>query len=150
VHFASFSSARSVRGFHYLRRLYDDFPNSLRWAHRNVPSERDELGLAAAQLAVRAQAAGRFWELHDRLYALDGRLSGADLERIASESGLEPVVPGQTADLGAVKRDIDAALRAGIGDESAIFVNGRYFNATFPYEQLHALVAEELAGASAR
>lgn len=147
VHFATFSSPRSARSFGYIERLREEFPGKLRWIHRHFPNERDEVGLMAAQLATQAHRKGRFWPLHDRLFALEGRLSPRDLERIASEFDLRPVAPGDTVDLDGVKRDIDAGVHAGITNEPVLFVNGRYFSGTFPYENLRTLVEEELGGA---
>ncbi|RMD83043.1 MAG: hypothetical protein D6815_07630, partial [Candidatus Dadabacteria bacterium] len=149
VHFASFTSRRSALSNSYLERLRREKPGKIREVFIALPADRDEIGLAAAQLAAQAARRGRFWRLHDRLFALGGKVSREDLRRIAAELELTPVEPGSTAFLAEVKRGLDLARRVGVEREPVLFVNGRYFSPTFPYEKLAALVDEELGGAPA-
>ena len=152
VHFASLTSVRSARSQRQLERLEAAFPGRIRHFYRSLPADGDEIGLLAAQLAAGAAAAGKFWEVHDRVLALEGVVKPADLDRIAAEVGVAPVRPGDLAHLDAVKRDLAEARRIGVESEPVVFVNGRYFSPTFPYEQLLAIVEEELGrrGAAAR
>jgi protein-disulfide isomerase len=144
VHFASFTSQHSAASAEQIRRLERELPGKVRLLHRSLPREHDDVGLAAAQLAAEAQEKGKFWELHDRLFELGGNVKTADLDRVASELGIPPVRPGDTCYLESIKRDADEARRIGIETEPVIFVNGRYFSPTFPYEQLRQLAADEL------
>jgi len=150
VHFASFGSPLSARSAAQLARLATEFPNRLRFAHRTFLGEPDELALAAAELAVTAQQAGRFWEAHDRLFAEEGELTQEALDDIAADLDLERKAVGTDAAIRArIRRDADAGTRAGVKQEPAIFVNGRYLSGTLPYEDLRRAVADEL-GAGAR
>jgi hypothetical protein len=148
VHFATFSSPLSARSAEYLRRLDREFEGRLRWVHRHFLNPHDEVGLLAAELAVRAQEKGRFWEIHDRFFELGGTLGEDDLRRIVEKAGFEPAilesVRTDPSYLARVKRDIDAGLKAGVKREPVVYVNGRYFSATFPYEKLRGLIVEEL------
>jgi protein-disulfide isomerase len=119
-------------------------------AHRTFLGEPDELALAAAELAVIAQQAGRFWEAHDRLFAEEGELTAEALDDIAGDLDLERRAVGTDAAIRArIRRDADAGIRAGVKQEPAIFVNGRYLSGTLSYEDLRRAVAEEL-GADAK
>lgn len=148
VHFASLGSPQSARSARNLERLLDEYPDAVRWVHRHFLNDRDEVGLLAAQLAVRAQRAGRFWELHDALVAHRGLLDEAAVLRSAQAIGLDAAeIRSARTDPGvleAVKRDIDAGNRAGARREPTVFVNGLYFSGLYAYPKLRALVDEEL------
>lgn len=147
VHFAALTSQDSARSARNLEKLRREFGDRLRIVHRHYPLERDELGLRAAQLAVAAQASGLFWELHDRLFALEEPVDESTLAEMASEFGLADTYEALSGDretLLAVKRDIDSANRAGVGREPTLFVNGRYFMGLYSYTRLRQLVVEEL------
>ena len=144
VHFASFSSAESARSAAEIRALVAQHPNEIRWVHRHHIHIYDELGLRAAELAFAAEDAGRFWDFHDRILGRDAPLTEAALAGIAAIMGLD-APPGNA--LARLQQHLDAGVRAGVERAPVVFVNGRYFSSTFPYEQLRALVAEELAAA---
>lgn len=145
VHFASFGSPLSARSAAQLARLATEFPNRLRFAHRVFLGEDDALGLEAAALALAAEGAGRFWEAHDRLFALEGQLDTEALDQIAADLEVERPAPPTPAAQARVRRDAEAGRRAGVKQEPTIFVNGRYLAGTLPYEDLRRTVAEELA-----
>jgi protein-disulfide isomerase len=146
VHFASFTSAESARSAAEIQAIVAQHPAGIRWVHRHHVDIYDELGLRAAELATVAEDAGRFWEFHDRLLGRDAPLTEAALSEIATSMGLG-ALPGDA--LARVKRHIDAGVKAGVERSPVVFVNGRYFSGTFSYDQLRALVAEELAAAGA-
>lgn len=145
VHFGSFSAPLSARTAGHLARLRSAHPGRIREVHRHFLNGRDERGLLLARLAVLAREAGRFWALHDRLYALEGEVGEDATRRIAAELGLplEPARSG-TATLEAVRRDQRIGTELGVTRAPTLFVNGRYHSGTFGYDALEALVREEL------
>ena len=144
VHFASFTSAESARSAAELRAIVAQHPDEIRWVHRHHIDMYDQLGLRAAELSLAAQDAGRFWDFHDQLMGRDAPLTEATLSEIAASMGLE-AVPGDA--LARIKQHLDVGVKAGVERLPVVFVNGRYFSGTFSYDQLRALVAEELAAA---
>jgi protein-disulfide isomerase len=151
VHFASFGSPLSAHSAAQLARLATEFPERLRFAHRTFLGEPDEMALAAAELAVAAQQAGKFWEAHDRLFAQEGEITSDVLDKIASDLGIERKAVGTDgATRARLRRDQDAGMRAGVKQEPAVFANGRYLSGSMPYEELRRAVTEELGGGAAR
>ncbi len=147
VHFAAFGSRSSARSARKIARLVEDFPGKILWVHRTLLRDRDERGLSAARMALLAAREGRFWQLHDRFFAVD-KLTGPDLATAAREVGLtEADLAAARTDpqlLDLVKRDLDAARRSGAPREPSLFVNGRYVSGLVPYEELRGVVVEEL------
>jgi hypothetical protein len=148
VHFASFGSRNSARSARKIELLREAFPDQIQQVHRNLLSDRDELGLAAARIAFAAVEVDQFWPLHDRLFGDDAnRLTLEGIEAIAIELGVpvESVRSAGTdpARIQAVKRDIDAANAAGAPREPALFINGRFVSGLMPYDEIKKIVTEE-------
>ncbi len=154
VHYANLRSRSSARSVRNLAQLVRSHPGAIRWVHRHFPMERDELGLFAAQLAFAAHDEGRFWQLHDRLFALDGHFDEAQLLAEARTAGLaEERIERARLDthlLERVRSDIASAQAAGAIREPTLFINGRYFSGLFDYTRLEGLFLEELERASGR
>jgi len=148
VHFASFSSRSSAQSAQRLARLREEYPDAVRVVYRNFPTERDETGLLAARVGFLAQDAGRFWEYHDALFAVGGRIDRQAIASAAEQAGLgAQALERASADaalLDRVKADAESARDAGAPREPTLYVNGRYLSGLYPYEALRALVAEEL------
>jgi protein-disulfide isomerase len=88
----------------------------------------------AMDAALAAEAAfvqGRFWEMHDALFALEGNLSQENIEKAASDAGLdierwkEDMEASEVVDK--VDRDKKKADKLKLTGTPAIFVNGIEF-----------------------
>ena len=91
----------------------------VRYVLRHLPLESiHPSARGAAQAAECARQQGRFWEMHDRLFANPKALSRQDLERTAEALGLAMPAFRQCVDSPAaattVTRDVEEAARAGI------------------------------------
>ena len=125
----------------------------LRFAFRHLPlHEVHPDAQRAAEASEAAAAQGRFWEMHDALYANGGRFAPADLDALARRIGLD--VERFRAELtGAtyaarVERDAEGARAAGITATPAFIVNGTLHVGAFDAGSLvEALVGETESGA---
>ncbi|MCX5742936.1 MAG: thioredoxin domain-containing protein [Proteobacteria bacterium] len=133
-----------------LRRLY---PGQLRFVHRTLPLDEDNL--VAAEAALAASAQGRFAPMKDRLYALAGRVDRPAVELIARELGLDLVRFRADLDTGAhraqIAADVDDARKLGVTGTPTFFVNRRAVHGSQSLRIFADVVDEELvrAGASA-
>jgi len=110
--------------------LIADLPITRVFRHFPVVSKHPR----AQVLACAAEAAalqGRFWEMHDSLFADQGRLDpphlwqrcrdlGIDLEQFEADRRTEPVAQR-------VKRDFRSAIRAGVTTTPTLWVGGEAF-----------------------
>jgi len=148
VHFASFTSKQCADSTKMIQRVMDERPDRIKWVHRNFFHINDEKALSAAQMGESAYELGRFWDFHDMMFAYEGQFELDGIAQVAGDLGLSQdyYAAGEKEGrfLLKVKEDIRAAKRAGVTTVPVIFVNGLYFSPTFPYEQLKALVNEEL------
>src|SRR5215813_13906894 len=111
------------------------------------------LAMGAAKAAVAAGMQGRYWEMHDRLFA-SPQLDPDTLERYAREIGLDvdrwkrdQADPKVAA---IIQRDMDLATNVNVSGTPAFFVNGRRLpGGAAPLDAFSSLIDEELAKAEA-
>jgi protein-disulfide isomerase len=103
----------------------------------------------AACAAEAAANQGRFWELHDSLYADQGRLDDPHLWRRAQELGLDlerfDADRRSESAVARVRRDFTTGVRAGVATTPTLFFDGRAYPGAPSAELL-----ERLARAAAR
>jgi protein-disulfide isomerase len=152
VMYGDFQCPYCVAAQSIVRRVRDRLDGRLRFAFRHMPlQELHPLAQKAAEAAEAAAAQGRFWPMHDRLYAARGRLSEDELLEHAAALGLD--VERVREDLaGAVHaqriaRDERSARAAGVQGTPAFFVNGWLLDGAFDAGSLVAAL-QEPAGAS--
>jgi protein-disulfide isomerase len=134
-----------------LDRLDRLYPGQIRWVHRELPADEDNP--VAAEAARAAAAQGRFRPMHDRLFALHGRVDRAGVELIARVLGLDMIRFRGDLDAGtyraAIGRDVADALHLGITGTPTLFVNGRVVHGNQPLKVFAEVVDQELARAAA-
>jgi protein-disulfide isomerase len=112
-----------------VRRVRARLDGRLRFAFRHLPlHEVHPEAQGAAEASEAAAAQGKFWEMHDALYANGGKLAPADLAEVAQRLGLDverfraELIDG--AYVGRVARDEESARAAGIASTPTFIVNG--------------------------
>ncbi len=102
----------------------------------------------AAEAAHCAGAQGKFWEFHDKVFADQKALADADLEKHATDLGLNVDAYKECFSSGKFRADIqkDASegQEAGVSGTPAFFVNGRFLSGAQPFEAFQAIIDEEL------
>ena len=125
------------------------YPDQIRWVHRTLPLDEDYTLAAEASLAAAAQ--GRFRPMHERLFALRGRVTRPEAELVARELGLDMIRFRADLDVGTyrdvVARDTSDATQLGITGTPTFFVNGRPVHGNQPLRVFAEVVDQELARA---
>lgn len=108
-----------------IQREYVD-TGKVRYVYRHLPIERlHPQAMKAAEAAQCALAQGKFWEMHDRLFANQKALAPPNLIAYAQVLGLDVTtfqqcLGGQTTVR--VKQDLAEGLKAGITGTPAFFI----------------------------
>ncbi len=152
VIFSDFECPYCSRVTPILNEVEKTYGDKVRIVFRQFPLEGLHPNARRAGLAsLCAHEQSRFWPMHDALFANQGRL-GTDLEGIAARvEGLDPDAFGQCLadarfdDL--ITRDLEDGALVGVTGTPALFVNGRFMNGVVPFDQLAAVIDEELATA---
>ena len=113
----------------------------VRYVWRHLPlTDVHPRALIAARAAEAAAEQGAFWAMHDRLLDHQDALRPSDLERHATELGLD-IELFRTAvhDERAAERiaeDVDSADRSGVSGTPTFFVNGRRHHGAYDIDSL--------------
>jgi len=105
--------------------------------------------MPAAEAAMAANAQGKFWEMHDKLFANQQSLDRQHYEQFAQEIGLD--VNKFKADLDShryqdqIKKDSEEGTKAGANGTPTFFVNGWRLVGAQPVDAFKKLIDQELA-----
>ncbi len=120
----------------------------LAWKHKPLPFHPNAVPAAIAAEAAREQ--GKFWQMHDKMFAGQQELSPAAYERWARELGLDMArfkAALNSQKLKArVEEDDQLATRLGIDGTPTMAVNGELVVGAVPFETLKAVIDRKLGG----
>lgn len=121
------------------------YGDRVRFVVRDFPvPELHPDAVAGAEAAGCAEAQGKFWPMHDRLFALKGTMAREDLDRAAAQSGLDMPVYAACMDLHArmdeIQADATAGFVAGVRGTPTFFFNGQPVEGAIPREAFDALI----------
>jgi len=120
---------------------------------KNLPLAMHPQAMPAALAAEAAREQGKFWELHDRLFAGQQQLSAPQYEAWAKELGLDlPRFQRSLSSPGGARRiDEDQALAGKVGADGTptLFFNCRKVSGAYPFDSFKPVIEEELRKADA-
>jgi len=137
-----------------LQRLRREYPNDVRFVWKDNPLPFHDKATPAAEAAREAFAQGgnaKFWAMHDLLFQNQQHLERADLERYATQLGLNmtrfrAALDGHTHNA-AIERDKTLATAVSAQGTPNFFINGTNLVGAQPYEKFKELVDAVLARA---
>jgi protein-disulfide isomerase len=151
VSFSDFQCPHCGRLAQALDELVRAYPDDVRLVFKHFPLRMHPDAELGARATLAAAAQGRFWAMHDRLFATRQMKREATLAH-ARELGLDEDAFAAALDDAALVERVaaDRSLGATLGVRSTptFFVNGRPFAGALEGERLRAIVDEERAAAS--
>ena len=104
--------------------------------------------MPAALAAMAANDQGKFWEMHDKIFANQQKMSRDQYITYAKELKLDVAKFTKALDEAAFKSAIEAdsaeAAKLGVSGTPAFFVNGRFLSGAKPFEEFAKTINEEL------
>jgi protein-disulfide isomerase len=152
VEFSDFQCPYCSRIAPTLKQVTDKYPSDVRFVFRQYPlNDIHPNAQKAAEASLCANEQGKFWEMHDAMFANQRALGVEELKASAVGLGLDAAAFDACLDSGrmapVVAADLQAGSVAGVSGTPAMFVNGRFVSGAVPFEQLDKLIGEELARA---
>jgi protein-disulfide isomerase len=154
VEFSDFQCPYCSRASTTISQLLKDYGNDVEIAYRHNPLPFHNNAMPAALASEAARAQGKFWEMHDKLFAGQANLDRPSLDKYAQEVGLnmskfkESMDKEQGKDR--IKRDMDDANKFGAHGTPNFFINGRNFRGAQPIEAFKGVIDEEVKKADAK
>ncbi len=140
------SCARVTPTLDKLRATYGD---KIRIVFKDFPLPNHPLAPKAAEAAHCAGDQGKYWELHDRLFANPQQLDVPSLKQHATALKLDQAKFDQCLDsdkfADEIRADTDLGAKLGISSTPTLYVNGRPLIGAQPYEYFVSVIDEELA-----
>jgi protein-disulfide isomerase len=136
-----------------LQLLLERFDGRVRLVFRNFPLEDvHPHALAAAEAAECAGAQGKFWPMHDLLFANQAHLKPKDLHGYAERVGVEMARFTAEMDdhvyLQRVREDLQSGVESGVRATPTFFVDGRIEDVSFGLRSLFDAVEARLHSAA--
>jgi protein-disulfide isomerase len=134
-----------------LEQVQRGYVDKVKLVFKNFPLDFHPDAQLAHEAAMAAADQGKFWEMHDVIFANQRSLERADLLRFAEQVGLD--MKRFVADLdgrkfrAAIEADKLEAAELGVTGTPAIFVNGKMLSGARPLADFRALVDAEIPGA---
>ena len=108
---------------------------------------------SAALAAIAAQNQGKFWQMHDALFAISNKLNKKSIEKAATDIGLDIEQFNKDLNSQATKqklgKDMADAKKADISGTPALFINGRKVKKR-DVASIQKMVAHEVAKTKAK
>ena len=148
VEFADFECPYCAIMSPILEKAWQAHSHELRYVYKFMPLSGHPHGEISSRAAIAAMDQGKFWEMHDKLFANRDHLEQQDLDGYAKEIGLDlarfhkDAESQATTDVIAADRKQADAL--GVGGTPTIYINGREFDVR---QDLDEWIAEELGPA---
>ncbi|TMB59421.1 MAG: hypothetical protein E6J56_00275 [Deltaproteobacteria bacterium] len=127
------------------------YGDKIRLVYRDYPLPFHPNARPASEAAACANAQGKFWEYHAKLFHGDG-LEPEKLKTYADQVGLDRKKFDDCLEKKPFKAEIDKDVKdgekAGVNGTPAFFINGRMLSGAQPFEKFKEVIDDELATAT--
>jgi len=131
-----------------ITELEKNYPGKVRVFWKNFPLSFHNNAKPAAEAAMAANEQGKFWEMHDKLFANQQNLDVASLEKYAKEIGLDMAKFKAATEsqkfAASIEADIKQGGSVGVQGTPASFLNGHFINGAQPFDAFKKIADEEL------
>ena len=151
IEFSDFQCPFCAAGAMTMHKVVLAYGDKVRFVFKNKPLPSHDKAALAAQAAAAAHEQGKFWEMHDLIFANQDKLDRKTFDEYARVIGLDQerfrraLDEGKFADI--IAKDAAVADDLGVKGVPSFVINGRFVQGSRPYESFAAIIDEELAKA---
>ena len=148
VEFSDFQCPFCNRVNPTLDQIEKEYGDEVAIVFKHLPLAMHSKAPAAHAAAEAAHRQGKFWEMHDLIFANQRALSPQKYEEWAQQIGLDIERFLKDSASPAVKKKVDSdaaeAARLGVTGTPGFFVNGRFLSGAKPFASFKQVIDEEL------
>jgi protein-disulfide isomerase len=153
IEFSEFQCPFCSRVLPTMKKIHETYGDQVRVVFKHNPLPFHKEAKPASKAALAAGEQGKFWEMHDLLFANQRKLKPADLEGYATQLGLD--LEKFKADMKnpsydkAIAADQALAAQFGARGTPGFFINGRNLRGAQPFANFKKIIDEEIKKAQA-
>jgi len=125
------------------------YGNKVRIVFKDFPLPNHAEAQKASEAAHCAGEQGKYWEMHDAMFANQRALQVPALKQAARALGIDGAKFDQCLDSGKhaanVRADYELGEKMGVNSTPTIYINGRPLVGAQPFEQFKLIIDEELS-----
>jgi len=132
-----------------VKRVLDQYPGKVRVVFQSFPLSIHPHAAKASEAALCAGEQGRYWEMHEKLFANQQALGIENLKAHARAMGLDPLIFDRCLDSGrmapVVEENRKLGESVGVNSTPSLFINGRLLSGAQPFERFREIIDFELS-----
>ena len=136
------------RAMSTMKEVEQNYRNDVRIVFKHNPLPFHDRAMPSALAAECAHDQNKFWQLHDKLFEHQTALKDDDINKYASEAGLNAdkfkKCWSEKKYQKRIEEDQGLASRLGARGTPAFFINGRFLSGAQPFPAFKAIIDEEL------
>jgi protein-disulfide isomerase len=148
VEFSDFQCPYCAQAVKKVDAVMKAYPTQVKLIFKQFPLDQHSQAELAAQAALAAQQQGKFWQLHDLLFANRTHLSRQEILTLAGGLGMDMVRFTRDMDAAetkkAVERDEADGEQAGVGGTPTFFIDGQRYNGSIELDAIRPILDAEL------
>ncbi|MDB4982632.1 MAG: DSBA-like thioredoxin protein [Myxococcales bacterium] len=148
VIYSDFQCPFCSRAVPTLHQIEQDYKGKIRVAFKQNPLPFHDKAHLAGEASLAANEQGKFWEMHDKLFANQQALDRPSLEKYAEELGLNMAKFRAALDGGKFKDRVDRETKEGgsfgVSGTPTFFINGKKLVGAQPIEAFKTAIDAEL------
>ena len=149
VEFSDYECPYCSRAEEVVNRVMKDYDGKVRLVYRDFPLPIHPQAQKAAEAANCAADQGKYWEMHEKLFANQQALGADALKGYAKDLKLDDAKFAKCLESGEKAKVVDESRKAGeklgVTGTPAFFINGLQLTGAQPYEEFKTLIDGELA-----
>jgi len=150
VEFSDFQCPYCSRAATVVDQVKEKYGTRVRFVFRQFPLPMHENARGAAEAALAANAQGKFWEFHDKMFQNQSKLTRDSLEGFAKEAGLDVAAFKKALDSKTYAAEVDADMKLGesvaVNGTPTMFINGARVANPTSFEAISAQIEGALNG----
>ena len=148
VEFSDFQCPYCVKAVEKINAVLKAYPKDVRLIFKQYPLESHPQASISAAAALAAHNQGKFWQMHDILFANRTKLSRPNILGWAAQIGLDMKRFNADLDSDAIKkavvRDTQDGDKAGVEGTPTVFIDGQRYNGELALEAIKPVIDGEL------
>jgi protein-disulfide isomerase len=153
IEFSDYQCPFCKRAESAVDQVMKTYGDKIRLVFRDYPLPMHPAARPAAEAASCANAQGKFWDYHAKLFANQSALGEDKLKEYAKDVGLDGGKFEQCLAEKPFKKKIDEDIadgeKVGVSGTPAFFINGRMLSGAQPFEKFKEVIDEELSAKGA-